>query len=107
MGWGEAGGGAGGAGDFGCTAPGAAGDMGDIYYVRSTNNGATWSAPLRLDTDKGSAEQWMPSLSVTSWGAVTVSWYDRRNSTDGTSYEYRARVSRDNGLTWLDDEAVS
>src|SRR5436190_14911403 len=49
----------------------------------------------------------MPSLSVSTWGGVTISWYDRRNTTDGQNYQYRSRTSRDAGLTWGPDEAVS
>ena len=30
---------------------GSGGDTGDILYVRSTDNGSTWSAPLQLNTD--------------------------------------------------------
>jgi len=36
----------------------------------------------------GIGSQWMPSLSVSTDGQVQVSWYDRRNSTDGMNYEY-------------------
>ena len=86
---------------------GTATDPADIVYVRSTDNGATWSAPLRLNTDPGPAAQWLPALSVTDDGVVTASWYDRRNSTDGANYEYWARTSTDNGLTWGAEEAVS
>src|SRR5207248_10231419 len=32
-------------------AQGVAGDLGDATYVRSTDNGSTWSAPLKLNTD--------------------------------------------------------
>ena len=41
-------------------------DHGDIYYVRSTDNGSTWSAPIMLNDDPGGQykTQWMPSLSV-------------------------------------------
>ena len=45
---------------------GAGADEGDIYYVRSTDLGATWSVPLLLNTDVGGRAQWMPSVSVTT-----------------------------------------
>jgi hypothetical protein len=87
-----------------------ANDSGDIYYIRSTDNGSTWSTPIVLNTDQaagGSNAQWMPSLSVTASGYVQVYWYDRRNTTDGQNYEIWSRASTDNGLTWLPDKMVS
>ena len=86
---------------------GADTDPGDVVYVRSTDDGLTWSAPFRLNTDTGGLEQWMPALSVNADGTVVASWYDRRNTTAGGNYEYWARVSTDNGQTWGADEAVS
>ncbi len=86
------------------------GDLGDIYYVRSVDNGQTWSDPIILNTDQlsgGTTEQWMPSVSVTTAGDVFVSWYDRRNTTDGGDYEFWGIESLDNGETWLADMAVS
>jgi BNR repeat-like domain len=83
-------------------------DEADIYYVRSTNNGTTWSSPVRLNTDSSGRAQWMPSLRVTPSGVVEASWYDRR-STVAPSKDYQrfARVSTDNGATWGVDEPLS
>lgn len=95
----------------------ASGDNGDIYYVRSTDNGLTWSTPVKLNDDTGGQfkTQWMPSMSVNYNPAsplpqakVTVSWYDRRSATSacnqvtdpGCSYERYAIQSADNGATW-------
>ncbi len=94
-------------------------DNGDIFYTRSTDNGATWSTPLLLNTDTPGIQyhtQWMPNLSVNPAGKVTASWYDRRSvatacnsATDpGCNYERYARQSADNGATWgASDFAVS
>ena len=92
-------------------------DHGDIYYTRSTDNGATWSTPIKLNTDPDQQyhTQWMPSLSVNSAGKVTASWYDRRQAstacnavTDpGCSYNRYAIQSPDNGATWGTDFVVS
>ncbi len=86
------------------------GDAGDIYYTQSLDNGDTWSTPIVLNTDQaadGTRSQWMPSLSVTASGKLTVSWYDRRNTTDGQNYEVWGRQSPDNGVTWLPDAPIS
>jgi hypothetical protein len=88
-------------------AHGTAADEADIFYVRSTDSGVTWDAPVRLNTDSSGKEQWMPSVRVTPSGIVEASWYDRRNTTDGTNYERLARISSNNGVTWGADQAIS
>jgi alpha-tubulin suppressor-like RCC1 family protein len=82
-------------------------DESDIFLVRSTNKGETWSAPVRLSTDTTGKAQWQPSLRVTPSGVVEATWYDRRNSTNGENYQRFARVSTDNGATWGTDEPLS
>jgi len=93
-------------------------DHGDIYYVRSTDSGLTWTAPVKLNTDTGTAIQWQPSLTATQGGALFASWYDQRevnggadlNCTVGLStqpcYRRWGRVSLDNGVTWQADDMV-
>ena len=78
---------------------GAGADKGDIYYVRSTDNGATWSVPLRIDQDGGTRGQWQPSLGVTPQGHVFASWYDQRNTANDDLQRF-GRLSTDNGVTW-------
>ena len=94
-----------------------AADKGDIYYTKSKDNGKTWSAAVKLNTDKDAAfkTQWMPSVSSDQLGKVTVAWYDRSASTAacvnvsdaGCKYQRMARQSKDNGTTWLPEFAVS
>ncbi len=88
-------------------AHGASTDPGDVYYVRSTDNGATWHTPVKLNTDATTTAQWMPSLTVTQGGIAAATWYDRRNTTDGASYQRFVRFSTDNGATWGPDQPLS
>ena len=106
MGWGDIGAGPGGIIHYAYAQHGAGSDYGDVYYVRSPDNGSTWSTPLKMNTDGGARSQWQPSLSVSPGGNVLVSWYDARNTT-GNSLERFARLSPDNGATWGNDEVMS
>jgi hypothetical protein len=111
MGWGQPGVGPGGVVHYAYAGRGInAGDIGDIYYTRSRDNGSTWSTPIILNTDAaggGNRAQWMPSLSVTPDGKVQVTWYDRRNSSNGVNYEYWGIQSPDNGDSWGGDVPIS
>jgi sugar lactone lactonase YvrE len=106
-GWGQPAVGPGGVVQYVYAAHGEGSDESDILYVRSTNNGETWSAPVRLSTDSTGKAQWMPSLRVTPGGVVEATWYDRRNSTNGENYQRFARVSTNDGATWGPDEPLS
>lgn len=62
----------------------------DIMYSHS--NGSSWSAPVRANTDSGSSDQLMPSLTVGRDGAVTIAWLDNRNDPANVNYDvYMAR----------------
>ena len=92
---------------------GAGSDAGNVFYIRSADSGATFSAPLQLNTDGGTGAQWEPNLSVSPSGTVFAVWYDERNGGSCTAgsntpcYQMFARKSTDNGVTWLSDMALS
>jgi hypothetical protein len=90
------------------------GDPGDVFYIRSTDRGQTFSAPFQLNTDTDHTKaQWAPSLSVTETGSLLAVWYDERERTTDCQltgnpcYRMWARRSTDNGVTWLPDDAFS
>lgn len=93
------------------------GDPGNVFYIRSTDMGQTFSDPFQLnsDTDPLNA-QWEPSLSVSPSGTLLAVWYDERDGggastciagSNSPCYRMYARRSNDNGLTWLPDDAFS
>jgi hypothetical protein len=117
MGWGEPAVGPAGVVHYDYAQHGTGSDTGDIYYVRSIDNGKTWSKPVKLNTDKDAKykTQWMPSLSADLDGNVTASWYDRRAATSacnsvtdkGCNYERVGRQSKNNGKSFQPDITIS
>ncbi|MFN3371938.1 MAG: sialidase family protein, partial [Chloroflexus sp.] len=74
----------------------------DVYLAFSTDRGATWSAPIRVNDDPPAANawQWFGTLAVAPNGRVDVIWYDTRNDPNGLLSELRYTYSYDGGLTW-------
>ncbi len=67
---------------------GAAGDRSDVFFTQSTNGGAAWSAPRRVNDDKTRNDQWQPVLAVSGDGAhLFVAFYDRRLSPTNTTID--------------------
>jgi hypothetical protein len=57
----------------------ADGDEADVFFIRSTNQGVSWSSPLQLNTDTTTNDQILPWIDVKPSGVIDVAWYDRRN----------------------------
>ncbi|RLE20000.1 MAG: hypothetical protein DRJ65_19160 [Acidobacteria bacterium] len=80
---------------------GSGDDIVDVFYRRSTDNGATWSTEIRVNDDTTTTDQFFPSMSVGASGQVSIAWYDRRNdATDNLLVDYYQRMSFDGGVTW-------
>ncbi len=59
-------------------------DNADIFVVRSTDYGITWSSPVRVNDDATTTDQWMPTISVDNiTGKIFVAWYDSRVDPSG------------------------
>ena len=93
---------------------GAGADEGDVYYIRSTDGGVTFGAPVKLNTDATTRPQWQPNLSVSPTGTLLAVWYDARESTSCTEgnpavpcYRMWANKSNDGGATWQGDMEFS
>jgi subtilisin-like proprotein convertase family protein len=66
-------------------------DNAAIYYVRSANGGATWSAPILVTS--AAKEEFAPDIAIPdAGGAPVISWYSFQDDASGvTSYHRRAR----------------
>src|SRR5207249_2231463 len=92
-------------------------DPGDIFYIRSTDMGVTFSAPFQLNSNTDPTKaQWEPNLSVSDAGTLLATWYDETpriaascqpSSPSTPCYEMHSRKSNDNGGSWLSDDTLS
>jgi hypothetical protein len=93
------------------------GDPGDVFYIRSTDNGATFGSPFQLNaTTDPTKAQWQPNISVSPAGTVFAMWYDEAprlasscqpSSPSTPCYQMHGRKSTDNGVTWSSDDTLS
>jgi PKD repeat protein len=76
----------------------------DVYMIRSTNGGSSWSTPVKVNQDPSglSKEHYFPWITCDRLtGELSVVFYDDRNVTS-TQCEVWAAASSDGGLTWED-----
>ncbi|MEO0225792.1 MAG: sialidase family protein [candidate division WOR-3 bacterium] len=72
----------------------------EIYYKRSTDNGSTWGADIRLTND--GANSYLPTIGANG-SSVHIAWFDER---DGDREIYYKR-STDAGSTWGSDTRLT
>ena len=82
----------------------------DIFVSRSTDQGQTWSAPLRVNDDpqgvvKDQFNQWLAVDPVT--GAVDLSWNDARNDPADTKTDVYFTSSTNGGSTFAPNVKVT
>ena len=81
----------------------------DVLFTRSTNGGATWSPPVRVNDDppNNGAWHWLAAFSVSPIGRIDVIWADTRASGQANVSELYYAYSMDQGETWSPNVAVS
>ncbi len=82
------------------------GDVVDVFYRRSIDSGATWSAETRLNDDATSNDQYFPTISADG-STLLATWYDRRLDPGNLLQDTFRRVSTDGGTTWGPNERLS
>ena len=91
----------------------------DIMMRTSTDDGATWSAPVRVNDDATTRSQFLPYVALDpTTGTVAVGFHDCRNDNGvpgpgGTNMipnddaEYYGTFSTDGGVTWAPNRRLS
>ena len=81
----------------------------DVMFVRSTDGGATFSAPQKINDDpvNPSKWHWFGTFSVAPNGRLDAVWYDTRNAANNTDSQLFYSFSTDAGVTWSPNVAVS
>ena len=88
---------------------GAENDPLDVMFSRSTDGGATWSDPIRVNDDppETNAWQWFGTMSVAPSGRIDAIWNDTRNTAQTNLSELYYAFSIDNGMTWSENVPLS
>lgn len=89
--------------------PTGASNGSDVMFVRSTDGGQTFSAPVRVNDDpiNHSKWHWFGTLSVAPNGRIDSVWLDTRNAANNTDSQLFYSYSTDGGSTWAPNVAVS
>src|SRR5215813_934262 len=76
-------------------------DKADVFVVQSTDGGATWGAPIRVNDDATTTDQWQPTLAVTPDGAnLGVFYYSRQEDpVNNNLFKFYGRVASISGAT--------
>src|SRR5262249_18594044 len=70
-------------------------DKADIFVAQSTDGGATWGAPIRVNDDATTTDQWQPTLAVTPDGAnLGIFYYSRQEDpVNNNLFKFYGRVA--------------
>lgn len=80
----------------------------EILVRYSDSNGATWSAPVRVNDDATTRSQFFPKIEVDQWsGKVAVAFYDARNSAGNNTAQVFGAVSTNGGVSFGTNEQIT
>jgi len=82
-------------------------DEADIFLIRSTDGGTTWSNPVRVNDDTGTSDQILPWLVVKPNGIIDLAWYDRRNDPLDQLWDIYFTSSVDGGNTFAANTKIN
>jgi len=77
----------------------------DVYFTKSTDQGATWATPIVINGDANFGDQFFPWVEVDETGRISVLYYDTRNTAQSDQsgvaiMDAYYNFSEDGGATW-------
>jgi hypothetical protein len=74
----------------------------DVLIVESTDGGAKWSGPIRVNQDAvgNGKDQFQQQLAITRSGQLNIMWFDRRNDPQNFYIDTFFARSNDGGEMW-------
>jgi Neuraminidase (sialidase) len=84
-------------------------DPADVMFIRSTDDGQTWSTPIRVNQNPAgqNSYQWFGTMSVAPNGRIDAVWNDTGIDINNALSVLKYSWSFDGGLTWLGDVAMT
>jgi hypothetical protein len=81
----------------------------DIFFIKSTDDGVTWSNRVRIndDPEQNGADQFHPWITVDDQGVIHAIFYDRRLDPANLQFDLFYSRSADGGLTWSANERIT
>ncbi len=81
----------------------------DIFFMKSEDNGATWSEPIRIndDPEHNGADQFHPWIAIDETGVIHAIFYDRRLDQNNWLFDLYYTKSTDGGDTWSVNERIT
>ena len=77
---------------------GAGTDKADVFITSSSNGGATWAAPVKVNDDATTTDQWQPTVAVMPDGLnMGVFYYSRQEDPANNLYKYYSRMASISG----------
>jgi hypothetical protein len=80
----------------------ATGFHSDTLFRKSTDGAATWTAPMKINTDPAGKDQYYPWIDVAPDGTLWVGWHDRRADPNNYQHRWYTAFSTDQGVTWTE-----
>ena len=81
----------------------------DVMFIRSTDDGDTWSTPVRINDNPAgeNSYQWFGTMSVAPNGRIDAIWNDTGVNANNSFSVLKYAYSLDDGLTWLGNLALT